>query len=124
MNLDELNRTIQEINNFIKNQDWFDFEVKQYVGNELVVQGGLSLTYPDIEIIFRDIFLTSLPMEWKTDTSGTVLTILEGDEEKKINEEFQVEYLHHIFKFTPEDYPSNFGCIIAAKHVSYNILKP
>ncbi|MDQ0271329.1 hypothetical protein [Cytobacillus purgationiresistens] len=123
MDIEEVKLVVQEINDFIKSGLWFDFEIKQYLDGELSLHGGLSLSYPDIEIKFKDIFFVSLPMMWKTDTKETILNILEGEAEREISEKFQVEYLHYIFKFTPEDYPSNFGCIIAAKEISYNILK-
>lgn len=124
MNSDEVKVVVDEINDFIKQEQWFDFSVKQYIDNELTLVGGLSLTYPDIQIKFNDIFLISLPMEWKTDTDGFVLTILEGEDERIVNEKYQVEYLYYIFKFTPESFPDNFGCLIAAKEVSYKIIKP
>lgn len=124
MTLDEAKIVVGEICNFIKQEKWFDFMVKQYVDNELTLQGGLSLTYPDIEIKFKDVFFTSLPMDWKTDTNAVILSILTGEDERIASEKFQVEYLHYIFKFTPEDYPDNFGCLIAAKQISYEILRP
>lgn len=124
MTLDEANIVVGEICDFIKQEKWFDFMVKQYVDNELTLHGGLSLTYPDIEIKFKDVFFTSLPMEWKTDTSAVIISILMGEEERITSEKFQVEYLHYIFKFIPEDYPDNFSCLIAAKQISYEILRP
>lgn len=124
MEFGEVKQVVQEINDFIKNSMWFDFEIKQYIDDELCIYGGLSLSYPDIEIKFKEVFFTSLPMMWKTDTKETILNILEGEAEKEISEKFQVEYLHYIFKFNPEDYPSNFGCLKAAKKITYKILKP
>lgn len=123
MGKEKVTLVVKEINDFIKSGLWFDFEIKQYLNSELSLHGGLSLNYPDIEIKFKDVFFVSLPMMWKTDTKETTLKILEGEEEIKFSEMFQVEYLHYIFKFTPEDYPRNFGCLIAAKEVSYKILK-
>ncbi|WP_042473857.1 hypothetical protein [Bacillus ndiopicus] len=124
MDLGEVKLVVQEINDFIKNNMWFDFEIKQYTDYELCIHSGVSLSYPDIEIKFKGVFFISLPMIWKTDTTETILNILEGEAEKEISEKFQVEYFHYIFKFNPEDYPSNFGCLIAAKEISYTILKP
>ncbi|MCM3290012.1 hypothetical protein M3661_07715 [Paenibacillus sp. MER 180] len=122
MDLAEVGRVVREINDYIKRGLWFDFEIKQYQDGEISLYGGLSLSYPDVEIKFKEVFFVSLPMMWKTDTKDTILTVLEGEAEREISEKFQVEYLHYIFKFTPEDYPSNFGCLIAAKEISYSIL--
>jgi hypothetical protein len=115
---------IDEINTLIQKELWYDFSVKQYLDNQLVVEGGLSLSYPDIEILFQGIFFTSFPFYWKTDAKQKVLTLVQGEEERLISEKFKVEYHHFIFKFTPEDYPNEFGCLIVAKAISYKIIKP
>jgi hypothetical protein len=123
MDISSVNLVINEINTLIQKELWYDFCVKQYLDNELVVEGGLSLNYPDIEIDFQGIFFTSLPFDWKTDTKQRVLTLVEGNEERLINQRFKVEYHHYIFKFSPEEYPIDFGCYIAAKGISYKINK-
>jgi hypothetical protein len=124
MDISSVKLVINEINTLIQKELWYDFSVKQYLDNELVVEGGLSLSYPDIEIVFQGIFFTSLLFDWKTNTKQRVLTLVEGDEERLINQRFQVDYHHYIFKFSPEDYPIDFGCYIAAKEISYRINKP
>lgn len=124
MDISSVKLVINEINTLIQKEQWYDFSVKQYLDNELVIEGGLSLSYPDIEIVFHGIFFTSLPFDWKTDTKQSVLTLVEGDEERSINQRYKVEYHHYIFKFSLEDYPIDFGCYIAAKGISYKINKP
>ncbi len=124
MDIKSVKLVVDAINSLIQKELWYDFNVKQYLDGQLVIEGGLSLNYPDIEILFEGIFFTSLPFEWKTDTNKTVLEIVEGKQEKLINEKYKVEFQHFIFKFTPEDYPNEFGCLIAAKEISYKIIKP
>ena len=114
---------VDEINNLIQKELCYDFSVKQYENNQLVIEGGWSLSYPDIEILFQGIFFTSLPFTWMTDTEETVLSLVEGEEERLINEKFKVEYKHYIFKFKPDYYPIDFGCLIAAKEISYKFIK-
>ncbi|TCS94870.1 hypothetical protein [Hazenella coriacea] len=127
LDLEKTRFVVEEINNYLKGELWFDFCVGKYVADELTVYGGLSFSYPDIEIKFKGVFLISLPMLWKTATetieNGTVLTLIDDETAGKINRKFQVEVGYHLFKFTPEDYPSDFGCFISAQEISFNILK-
>jgi len=118
--MSDIRRILDEINSFLMQELWMDFEVIQYTGNELVIMGSIDISNPhDIEIIFRDVFFISMPMEWKTDTSKTVLEVVEGQPAIDLNKKFQVEQGYHIFKFIPEDYDKDFGCFIAAKGINY-----
>lgn len=115
---------VNEINLIIERQLWMDFQVTNYDGYSLTIVGCLSLSFPDqyeIKIYFRDVFFVSLPMDWKTDTSKIVLSLLEADEAGEINWKFQVESGYHIFRFKPEDYPDDFGCLIGAREISYKL---
>lgn len=112
---------VKDINSKLKSNLWFDFEVIKYERNEVIIGGGKSLSYPhEIKIQFTDVFFISLPMEWQTDTSKDVFVILEGKEASDINIQFQVEQGHYIFKFVPEDYSEEFGCLIGAKNIAVN----
>ena len=124
MNASEIKVVVGKINSFIQQGLWLDFEVCQYSKNKLTLIGGIDLIYShDIEIYFEDVFFVSLPMEWKTDTKRNVFQLLEGEDAKTVNIRFKVEQGYHIFKFTPEDYPDDFGCLIGAKSISYTALK-
>lgn len=117
-------KIVDEINSFIMQNLWMDFEVMQYVGNEVIIMGSIDISNPhDIEISFRDVFFISVLMEWKTDTSKKILEIVDGEQAVNINRKFHVEQGYHIFKFVPEDYDSNFGCFIAAKEINYSLRK-
>lgn len=124
MNVIEIKNVVEKLNSFIQKGLWLDFEVCQNSKNKLTLHGGIDLLYShDIEIRFEDVFFVSLPMEWKTDTKSTVVQLLEGEDAKAVNIRFKVEQGYHIFKFTPEDYPEDFGCLIGAKTISYDVLK-
>jgi hypothetical protein len=123
MNTLNLKVRVNEINAFIQQNLWLDFEVIEYKKSRLTIFGSIDVSVQhDIEIHFDDIFFVSLPMEWKTDTSNIVLTMLEGESAVSLNKKFQVEQDYHIFKFIPEDYLEDFGCYIAAKNISYKII--
>jgi len=120
----EAQKVVDEINALLMRQQWMDFTVSELDGSSLLVEGGLSIHRPrpwDIEITFESVFCISLPVEWKTDTSKPPLALLTGDEAHEINRRFDVAQGNHVFRFTPEDYPPDFGCIIAAEKISYRL---
>ena len=124
MDIVKVKITIEEINNFIREKMWLDFEVRNFDKYKLTLTGSIDIsTVHDIEIIFEDVSFVSMPFEWKTDTSKTVLVFVEGEEATAINRRFQVEKGYHIFKFIPEDFPEDFGCYLGAKSITYQINK-
>ncbi|EGO62751.1 hypothetical protein [Acetonema longum] len=124
MDIVSIKTIMAEINSFIQQQMWLDFEVIQYIRNKLTVIGSIDISNPhDLEIHFEDISFVSLPIEWKTDTSKTALLLLEGEAAILLNKRFHVQQGYHIFKFTPEDYPEDFGCYVGARAISYQIIK-
>ena len=122
MERDEVLKVVDEINAVLQSHGWMDFEVMEYGNYRLHLQGGIDRTVAhDVDIYFEGVFHLSLPMEWQTDTSAPSLKLLGGQEAYAENIKFKVEQGHYVFRFTPEDYPNNFGCYISAKHVSYSI---
>ena len=64
-------RAVDDINTYLQQNPWFDFEIMEYGGDTLVVMASLDTSAPhDLEIRFKGVFFVSLPMEWKTDTSS------------------------------------------------------
>src|SRR5258708_4306012 len=123
MTADEVRTMVETIDRTVRKMPWIDFEVKHYLGNELIIMGSLdSSASRDIEIIFMDVFFVSMPIAWKTDTSKTVLTLVNGEATVVINKRFQVEQGHHIFRFMPEYYADDFYCLVAAKTITWRAL--
>lgn len=116
----EIKNVLVEINKYLENQLWMDFEVIEYSRYELKIIGSLDISSaPNIEIAFKDIFFASTAFNWSTDTSRNVVSLIEGDEAKKINIKFQVEQGYHLIKFQAEEYPDDFGCIFGVKEVKF-----
>lgn len=116
----DVQKVVEEIDTRLRKELWFDFEVTQYRKNKLTIIGTLdSSGQHKIEICFEDVFFVSLPIGWQTDTSKPVLVLVEGDDAFTLNKRFQVEIGYHIFRFTPEYYPEDFACYVAAKHISF-----
>ncbi|MGH1337906.1 MAG: hypothetical protein ACRBFS_17425 [Aureispira sp.] len=60
---------IEQINFFIKNKHWIDFEFRKYK-NDIVLIGSKDFTYyHEIEIIFKNVKKYSLEENWSVDTS-------------------------------------------------------
>ncbi|MFF2482313.1 hypothetical protein [Paenibacillus sp. NPDC058071] len=123
MEISEITKVVEDINKFIRNQPWLDFEVLQYDKQKLTIIGCIDISnLHDIEIVFEDIFFVSLPIEWKTDTSRPVLSVLEREKAIILNKKFKVEQGHSIFAFAPEDYPDDFGCYVSAKKIAFKLI--
>jgi hypothetical protein len=118
-------RVVDRINQHVCQQPWCDFEVKEYRGTKLVVTGSLDLSAAHIfEVWFEGVFFVSMPMEWKTDTSRPTLALMVGEGAASVNRRFRVERGHHIFRFTPEDYPEDFGCLVGAREIGFVAIDP
>ena len=125
MDEEQARRAVDEINAHLLQMPWLDFEVMEYRGETLVVRGSLDTsTSHDVEIKFKGVFFVSLPVEWKTDTRRPPLAVMMAEEAAALNRRFQVEQGNHIFQFTPEDYPQEFGCLICAREISFDVVKP
>ena len=123
MNQTSLQEVVEEINAFLQKQLWYDFEVIRYQDQKLTINGGIDpSSHHNMEIYFEDVFFLSLPIEWKTDTTKTAFSLVAGSNAVELNKRFQVEMGYHIFRFTPEYYPEDFGCLVGARKVSYAIL--
>lgn len=118
----EVEQVVKELNKYIEKELWFDFTVMSLLQDEIIIHGGLSLSYPDIEIQFKGIFFTSLLMDWKTNTSQSSLFLLNGEEAKQMNLKLKVEQSHFIFKFLAEAYSEDVELLIVAQQISYRLL--
>ena len=69
-----------------------DFEIIEYSRYKLRIIGSIDISAaPNIEIVFKDVFFASTVFNWKTDTSCNIISLLKGDEARKINIKFQVK---------------------------------
>jgi hypothetical protein len=125
INTKEVENVVRDINQYLCSEMWMDFEVTQYTNYELTITGSIdpSSSIHNIEITFQDVSFVSLSFDWKTNTSIPAFELVKGLEEKELNSKFRVEQGNYIFKFLAEDYPPEFGCLIAAKKISFRITK-
>jgi hypothetical protein len=118
-------RIVDNINQYVGRLPWCDFEVLEYRGTRLVVTGSLDVSAAHtFEVWFDGVFFVSLPTEWRTDTSRPPLALMVGEGAAAVNRRFRVERGHHIFRFTPEDYPEDFGCLVGAREIGFVAIEP
>jgi hypothetical protein len=115
---DDIINIVNEIDNLIRKNLWFDFYILNYDGSNLIIAGGKDLTYShSLEIIFNEVYFVSAFFEgWHSDTSSVVFSIPKNIID--FNIEFEIEKGNEVFVFKAEDYKKNI--VIAAKNISYN----
>ena len=115
----EIRNIVSEIDDEIRQHEWFDFHILSFDGFKLIIAGGIDLIYyHKLEIIFEGVFFVSGFFQgWRSDTKQR--TFLLPDNEKEINEKYEIEQGYQLFLFKTEDYKNNV--LIAAQNVSYNV---
>ncbi len=113
--------TALKIDNLIRQQGWYDFQVYHYDGANLTIGGDIDLTYHhSIEIRFEEVFFVSgFFGTWCSNTDEMVFEMANGEKLKELNIKYEIEQYNHLFIFTTEDYKNDV--IIAAHNVSYEI---
>jgi hypothetical protein len=112
---------INEINNFLKEKPWFDFELMGISNKILKIVGSTDFSYyQELEINFNDIYYVQCPDCWKSDTSNDVLVIPALEEQRQINISYEIEQGYVLLKFIAED----IGAIyISCKSINFKIEK-
>lgn len=107
-----------KIDDEIRRHEWFDFHVLSFDGFKLKIAGSVDLTYyHKLEIIFEDIFFVSGFFQgWHSDTKQK--TFFQPDNEKEMNEKYEIEQGYQLFIFKTEGYKND--AIIAAKNITFN----
>ena len=119
----DLHAQVQSLNAYIQGCPWFDFDIIKCDPYRLIIHGGLDLSVDaEVAIQFDNIFAVSTLMTWKTDTSRQCLSVLSGEEARRLNLQYHLEQGHHLYAFQPEYYPDTFRCWIAAKTMSWQPL--
>ena len=119
----KIKEVLDEVNNYLSGQLWMDFEIIEYSKNMLKIIGSIDISAsPTMELIFKDVFFLAAPFNWTTDTSKKVISLLTGEEAKKINLKFHVEQGYHIIKIKPEDAIEDDGCLFGVKSVYFRLM--
>lgn len=114
----EIKDIVLKIDSEIRRHKWFDFQVISFDGVKLVVAGSMDFTYyHKLEIIFEGIFFVSGFFEgWTSNTKQS--TFLLPENEKELNEKYEIEQGYQVFIFRTENY--NNDVVIAAKNLTFN----
>lgn len=110
--------TSKKIDEIVRKEKWFDFHVLSYDGNQLIIGGGIDLTYyHQLELIFEGVFFASAYFKgWHSNTDQIVFQI--PTNEVQLNFKYQIEENYQLFEFKIEDGENDI--LIAANSVSFN----
>lgn len=117
---DKYKSVVKQIDDYIRQNAWFDFHLWRYDGRNLVILGSTDLTYyHKLEIVFTDVFFASTFFEgWKSDTNKSVIEIPNTELNRELNIKFEIELGYQIFIIRTEDYKNDI--YVAAKGIEYN----
>ena len=82
---------VKQIDDYIRQNAWFDFHLWRYDGRKLIISGSTDLTYyHKLEIIFTNVFFASTFFEgWHSDTDKPVIKIPELELNRDLNIKFE-----------------------------------
>lgn len=117
---DKFKPTVKEIDNYIRQNDWFDFHLWRYDGRKLIIAGSIDLSYyHKLEIIFTDVFFAStFFQDWHSNTKNPVIELPNKELNKELNLKFEIEQGFQIFILRTENYRNDI--FIAAKNIEFN----
>lgn len=118
--MDEVHKTVEEVDTLIRQHLWFDFRVFSYIGSDLIISGSTDFTYyHQLELCFHNVFFASVYFRnWRSDTTKPVFVIPEHFQSCQLNSQFDIEQKYRLFLFRTEDFKNDV--IIAAESFSYN----
>lgn len=116
---DNNQRIVNELDNFIRHQGWYDFQMWSYDSWNLIIGGSYDLTYyHTLEITFSQTFFVSgFFQSWNSDTNNPVIEMIKGELENELNRKYEIEQYHQLFIIRTEDYKNDI--IIASRGISY-----
>ena len=95
---------IDEINKKISSFSFFEFSIKSYQNGVLILVGSEDFSYYyNIEIHFHDVFTMISNLDWRVNTQGKAIDILDGPEAFELNKKYRVEAGNTIFVLFDED---------------------
>lgn len=117
--MQEIIKTIEEINIFLKKSLWMDFQVIEYGNSTLKIRGYIDFYEPyKIEIIFQDVFFIMSNSFWKMDTERTSLELLRGSNLKMISYKYRIEQGYAVFMMKSED---DIPQIFVSRSIDYKL---
>jgi hypothetical protein len=104
--------TLQKVNAFLAENQWYDFDIWDTEGHSLTIVGSLDLTLSHtLSIKFNDIFYYQLPASWRTNPTKNVFSLPDTEEQAPINRAYEIEQGYQMIKIVNEyDIPMYISC--------------
>jgi hypothetical protein len=101
------------IDQALRQYPWLDLSIVEDDGQNLVIQGSLSETYPcQVRLIFEDVQCINARRSWRTNTAEQVFREIV---DVNFNQVYGIEIGYRTFEFIAEDLPVTMRFV--AKHV-------
>ena len=100
---------IGKLNAYISDHEWFDWEVFKFDGSNLTLIGGTDLVYYHlVELIFKNVYLISSRINWRSDTSKPIFKLLSDREAYDFNYQHQIERGYSVYSLKVKDFDDDF----------------
>lgn len=125
MELEQIKREIEKVNNYLRKCSWMDFTLAQANPGKIELYGAVDQSYNnyidnyEIRIDFEQPYYLSSIFNWNTDTTKPVLELINDDSE--LNLRYKIEKGHYIFRIYSDEF-DNSPIYIVAKGISCKIL--
>ena len=124
MRLRDVEKSINEINNFLSKRTWMDFTYKKIDEESISLIGCIDLTdiKPEIEITFSYPQVIASPFFWTMDNNQMFIKLSSIEELKEVTGLYAYDDVY-VFKLSDEQLEGKSAIFITATGVQCNILK-
>ena len=124
MDLKQVNKEIEKINNYLRNCLWMDFEVCQMSFIKVEVAGRMDTSSNEyaISIEFEQPHFISGLLCWSLDNSKDFISMASQSEFIEYNKKFRIDNGKYLFKIRMENFSESF--YIAASAIKSTIRIP
>lgn len=99
-----IEQTINKINDFVKQFNFYEFSIYHYSKEKLIVVGSPEMSYyHNLEIHFNNIFYLETKCSWIVDTGKPILQSLQNIELFEFNKENKIEVGNYTVQFLDQD---------------------
>ena len=100
---EKIKTEINQLYAYLSSKKWCDCIVSENSG-DLIVSGKTSFEQnPDIFLIFKEFSFASVKRDWQFDFGTVIISQVEDNESKQLNQLYEIEEGNYVFKLYAED---------------------
>ncbi len=113
---------IEEINSYLREQLWMDFEATKIGANILELHGYIDESCNDCILIrFRDVYAVNITTRFSYEGKGDFISIIDGNRAYTLNSEYEVPIGNRIFRLLRTNIPTEM--FIIANNIELEVIK-